>query len=62
MCEIEIEKGRVQWFCFFFFKIYLKERMGERGGGRGREGILSRLRLLLSTEPNSGLDPRTLRS
>ena len=43
----------------YFFIFYFFERVGGRGRGRGTEGISSRL--LLSTEPDAGLDPMTLR-
>ena len=58
------QRPRPTWTIFYFFKIYLliweRERENEgRGRGKGRESPADSL---LSTEPDSGLDPTALKS
>lgn len=57
--KLSLKVTRVHRHLFIFFKrlIYLRERQHEQKGQR----ISNRLRTELSAEPDSGLDPRTLR-
>ena len=61
MPSIYIQKKKIK----FIFKFILRERACThkqgRGRERGRERIASRL-CTVSTEPNAGLEPRTVRS
>jgi len=47
---------------FFFFKIDLRERESKSESGGGEEGENLQADSMLSTEPDVGLNPTTLRS